>query len=153
MNQPTTAPAVAVPAQAATNAPSPAHVDRALADRCQTSADYLAGLIAHGHLEAAGTPRKLPATLFPDQDPAAVQQVWDAALAVGYRAGQLSVRPTWTRDALDRLQAALDGAGFAAMGRLAARSATLHPPRHPADDEHPTGHDEDDTMVRDGGHW
>lgn len=155
MNQPTTTTAAApVPSQGdAADAPSPAHVDRALADRCQTSGDYLAGLIAHGHLEAAGTPRKLPAALFPDQDPAVVQQVWDAALAVGYRAGQLSVRPTWTRDALDRLQAALTGAGYVAMGRLAARSANLHPPRHPADGEQPAGHDEDDATVRDGGHW
>lgn len=148
MNQPTTTPtaSAAAPTQTATDAPSPAHVDRALADRCQSSGDYIAGLLAAGHLEAAGTVRKLPTALFPDWDPDMVQAVWDAALPVGYQAGRLSVRPTWTPDALARLRTALDEAGFAAMGRLAARSAALHPPRHPADT------DTDTAVVRDGGH-
>ncbi|MFE9461620.1 hypothetical protein [Streptomyces californicus] len=133
MNQPTTT-ADSAPALAP-DAPSPAHVDQVLADRCQTSGDYLAGILAAAHLEAAGTVRKLPADLFPDWDPVMVQAVWDAALPVGYQAGKLSARPTWTRDALDRLRAALDDAGYTAMGGLAARSATVHPPRHPADAE------------------
>ncbi|MFF7631512.1 hypothetical protein [Streptomyces cyaneofuscatus] len=128
------------------DAPSPAAADQALADRCQSSGDYIAGLLAAGHLEAAGTVRKMPAALFPDWDPVMVQAVWDAALPVGFQAGKLSARPTWTPDALNRLQAALDEAGFQAMGRLAARSAALHPPRHPADT------DTDTTVVRDGGH-
>ncbi|MFH8483642.1 hypothetical protein [Streptomyces sp. NPDC018055] len=140
MTTPSTTPTPASP-----DAPSPAHVDRALADRCQSSGDYLAGLLAAGHLEAAGTVRKLPAAMFPDWDPDMVQAVWDAALPVGFQAGKLSVRPTWTPDALNRLRAALDEAGYTAMGGLVARSATLHPTRHPADDE--------DTTVRDGGHW
>ncbi|MFE3381682.1 hypothetical protein [Streptomyces anulatus] len=146
MNHPTTTGPVA------TDAPSPAHVDQTLADRCQSSGDYLAGLLAAAHLEAAGTVRKLPTDLFPDWPADMVQAVWDAALPVGFQAGKLSVRPTWTRDALDRLQAALDDAGFEAMGRLAARSATLHPPRHPADGEQPARHHDDEpgTVVRDG---
>lgn len=128
-------------------APDTTTTDQALADRCQSSGDYLAGLLAAGHLEAAGTVRKMPADLFPDWDPAMVQAVWDAALPVGFQAGKLSARPTWTPDALARLRAALDAAGFVAMGRLAGRSASLHPPRHPADTEAPTA-----SLVRDGGH-
>ncbi|MET9053338.1 hypothetical protein ABZW50_19550 [Streptomyces bacillaris] len=123
------------------DAPSPAAVDQVLAARCQSSGDYIAGLLAAAHLEAAGTVRKLPTALFPDWDPVMVQAVWDAALPVGFQAGKLSARPTWTPDALNRLREALDEAGFRAMGGLVARSASLHP----ADDE--------DTTVRDGGHW
>ncbi|WP_331764447.1 hypothetical protein [Streptomyces anulatus] len=154
MNQPTTTPADPAPSRGDTaDAPSPAHVDRALADRCQTSGDYLAGLIAAGHLEVAGAVTKLPAAQFPDWPADMVQAVWDVAVPVGFQAGRVSVRPTWAPDALDRARDALTGAGFEAMGRLAARSANLHPPRHPADGEQPAGHDEDDTTVRDGGHW
>ena len=125
-------------------APDIAAVDQALADRCQSSGDYLAGLIAAGHLEAAGTVRKLPADLFPDWDPVMVEAVWAAALPVGFQAGKLSVRPTWTPEALHRLRAEPETAGYVAMGRLAGRSASIHPPRHPADDEAPTV----DSMVR-----
>ncbi|MFF2864598.1 hypothetical protein ACFVSX_32540 [Streptomyces rubiginosohelvolus] len=150
MNQPTT-----TGPTAAADAPSPAHVDQALADRCKSSGDYIAGLLAAAHLEAAGTVRKLPADLFPDWPADMVQAVWDAALPVGFQAGKLSVRPTWTRDALDRLRAALNEAGYAAMGGLVARSATVHPPRHPADDEQPARHHDDEpgVVVRDGDWW
>ncbi|MEV2259122.1 hypothetical protein AB0J13_10740 [Streptomyces anulatus] len=156
MNQPTTAPAASVPSRGdAADAPSPGHVDRALADRCQTSGDYLAGLLAAAHLEAAGSVRKLPAAQFPDWPADMVQAVWDAALPVGFQAGRVSVHPTWAPDALDRACDALTGAGFEAMGRLAARSANLHPPRHPADSEQPSRpHDnEPGTVVRDGDCW
>jgi hypothetical protein len=123
--------------------------DQALADRCQTSGDYLAGLLAKGMLDAVSRPGKLPELVFLDGDPALVRAVWEAALAVGYRAGKEAARPTWTPDALRRLRDELDAAGFLAMGRMAGRSASLHPPRHPADDEvldHTGG------VVRDGGH-
>ncbi|WP_399559178.1 hypothetical protein OH809_45250 (plasmid) [Streptomyces sp. NBC_00873] len=126
-----------------------ASADQALADRCQTSGDYLAGLLAAGTLEAVGTPRKLPELLFPDYDPKMVRAIWEAALPVGFRAGQIAARPRWTPDALNRLRAALNDAGYTAMGALAARSASIHPPRHPADDE-PLDHTTSD--VRDGGH-
>lgn len=129
-------------------APDITTVDEALADRCQTSGDYLAGLLAHGMLESVSRPAKLPELLFPDGDPALVRAVWEAALAVGYQAGKLSARPTWSPDALRRLRAELDTAGYVAMGKRAARSATLHPPRHPADTEVPAA----DSLVRDGGH-
>ncbi|MFW3477383.1 hypothetical protein [Streptomyces microflavus] len=49
--------------------------------------DYLAGVLAAGHLEAASTVRKLPAAMFPDWLADMVQAVWDAALAVGFQAG------------------------------------------------------------------
>ncbi|WP_331731607.1 hypothetical protein OG298_45400 (plasmid) [Streptomyces sp. NBC_01005] len=122
--------------------------DQALADRCQSSGDYLAGLLAAGTLEAAGAPRKLPELLFPDYDPDIVRAVWEAALPVGYQAGKLAGQPKWTPDALDRLRAALNDAGYTAMGNLAARSAAIHPPRHPADQEL----DAAARAVRDGGH-
>ncbi|MFJ6238928.1 hypothetical protein ACIQH0_33155 [Streptomyces griseus] len=147
-----TTPSTTPPPETA-DAPSPAPVDQALADRCQTSGDYLAGLLAAGHLEAASTVRKLPTAMFPDWPADMVQAVWDAALPVGFQAGKLSARPTWTRDALDRLRAALDDAGYTAMGRLTARSATVHPPRQPADDDQPRHHDEPGTVVRDGDLW
>jgi hypothetical protein len=122
--------------------------DQALAERCQTSGDYLAGLITKGMLDAVSRPGKLPELVFPDGDPAMVRAVWEAALAVGYRAGKEAARPTWTPDALRRLRDELDAAGFVAMGRMAGRSASLHPPRHPADDEL----DPTTGVVRDGGH-
>ncbi|MFB7313019.1 hypothetical protein [Streptomyces sp. NPDC056192] len=140
-----------------TTLPTPAPVtpddtaaaDQVLAERCQTSGDYLAGLLAAGTLEAAGAPRKLPEVLFADYDPSVVREIWDAALAVGYRAGKLAGQPRWTPDALNRLRAAMQDAGYNAMAAKAGRSASIHPPRHPADDEvldHTTG------VVRDGGH-
>ncbi|MFI6653263.1 hypothetical protein ACIBI8_37445 [Streptomyces sp. NPDC050529] len=133
-------------------APAPdttAAADQGLADRCQSSGDYLAGLLAAATLEAAGTVRKMPTDLFPDWDPVMVETVWQAALPVGYRAGQMSVRPSWTPDALNRLRDALADAGYTAMAAKAGRSARLHPPRHPADDE---VLDADVPMVRGGGH-
>lgn len=129
-------------------APDITATDQALANVCQTSGDYLAGLLTRGMLESVSRPAKLPELLFPDGDPAMVRTVWEAALAVGYQAGKLSVRPRWTPDALARLRAELDAAGYVAMGRLAGRSAALHPPQHPADDEVPAA----ETLVRDGGH-
>ncbi|MFD7615732.1 hypothetical protein [Streptomyces sp. NPDC059802] len=122
--------------------------NQALADRCQTSGDYLAGLLAAGTLEAVGSPKKLPELLFPDCDPAIVRAVWEAALPVGFRAGKLAGQPRWTPDALTRLRSALADAGYEAMGNLAARSASIHPPQHPADTEL----DATVGTVRDGGH-
>ncbi|MEU0837098.1 hypothetical protein [Streptomyces sp. NPDC005969] len=133
----------------ATTDDATAAADQALADLCQTSGDYLAGLIAAGTLEVAGTPRKLPEVLFADHDPDAVREIWNAALAVGYRAGKLAGQPRWTPDALDRLRVAMQDAGYNAMGAKAGRSASIHPPRHPADDE-PL--DTTAGTVRDGGH-
>lgn len=123
MNTPTPHPTAAVAA-----------VDRALAARCTSSGHYLAGLVAAAMLDTVGQPEKLPALLFPDLDPDAVERVWTAALPVGFRLGRLVDNPRWTADALDRLRAALADAGYQGMGDLAARSRnTLAVPAHPAD--------------------
>lgn len=130
-------------------------IDQQLADVCQTSGDYLAGLIAHGMLDTAGRPGKLPELMWPDADQELVRAVWEAALAVGYRAGKTAGTPKWTADALDRLRHALADAGYAAMANLAARSAAVHHPTL-ADGvplalwDHPADHDQH--QVRDGGH-
>ncbi|MER8002994.1 hypothetical protein [Streptomyces sp. NPDC095613] len=115
----------------------PADTDRVLAERCQSSGDYLAGLIAAATLDYVGRPGKLPELLWPDAEPWLVRAVWDTALAVGYRAGRLSVQPDWTPQALNRLRAGLAAAGYRTMARQVARTARLHPPGpvpgHPAD--------------------
>ncbi|MFJ2279188.1 hypothetical protein ACIOEZ_34130 [Streptomyces sp. NPDC087866] len=129
--------------------PAAADVDQVLAERCQSAGDYLAGILAAGALDTAGQPAKLPELLFPHIEPWIVRQVWDAALAVGWRGGLIAARPQWAPDNLDHARATLQAAGFEAMGRLTARSASLHPPRHPADTEPPTV---DGAVVRDGGH-
>ncbi|MET9436973.1 hypothetical protein [Streptomyces sp. NPDC006551] len=116
-----------------------AAADQVLAERCTTSGEYLAGLIAAAMLDVAGQPEKLPALLFPDLDPQVVERVWNTALPVGFRLGTLVSNPRWTPTALRRLRAALDDAGYTAMGQLADRSArTLDP--HPADTDTPRGH-------------
>ncbi|MER5277715.1 hypothetical protein ABT025_18420 [Streptomyces sp. NPDC002809] len=144
---PAPTPAVGTGADASTDRTAAA--DQALANRCQTSGDYLAGLITKGMLDAVSRPNKLPELMFPDSDPAVVRAVWEAALAVGYRAGKEAARPTWTPDALRHLRAELDTAGFVSMGRLAGRSASLHSPRHPADTDVPA---QPGPVVRGGGH-
>ncbi|MFE4915903.1 hypothetical protein ACFRCX_30840 [Streptomyces sp. NPDC056652] len=125
----------------------PADGDVLLAGRCETSGEYLAGVIAAGMLDHVGRPDRLPELLWPDADPAVVRAVWEAGLATGYRAGKLAAHPEWTGDGLNRLRAALYEAGYRGMGRLAARSAAVHqthPARtvpnavgHPADSETP----------------
>ncbi|MGW1468522.1 hypothetical protein ACWCPT_29770 [Streptomyces sp. NPDC002308] len=132
------------PNTATPTAGSPADADRALAERCQTLGDYLAGLLAAGTMAAAGTPAKLPEFLFPHIDPVVARAIYDAGATVGFQAGRLHARDRWAPGALDRAQDALQEAGFIAMGGLAARSRTVHAPRHPGDD--------DTLTVRDGGH-
>jgi hypothetical protein len=117
--------------------------DAALADRCRSNGEYLSGLLATGMLQTVGTPDRLPQLLFPHIDPTIVTAIWDRALAVGYRAGRLSVRPRFTPDLLHRIHTQLDDAGHTAMGSLAHRSATTQQP-HPADREQ--------TDTWDGGH-
>ncbi|MFF6903481.1 hypothetical protein [Streptomyces hydrogenans] len=108
-----------------------AAVDRTLADRAASSAEFLAGILAAAMLDTEGQPTKLPSLLFPDVDPDVVQQVWDKALVVGYRMGRISARPQWDAAGLRRLRAALADAGYEAMAGQADRSlATL---QHPAD--------------------
>jgi hypothetical protein len=54
-------------------------------------------------------------------DPEVVQKVWQRALVVGVRAGQLMQAPRFRRDQLARLQGELQAAGFAAMGGAVSR--------------------------------
>ncbi|WP_086560967.1 hypothetical protein [Streptomyces africanus] len=112
--------------------------DAVLAGRAMSSGAFLAGLIANGQLETVGRPEKLAVDLFPDVDPAVVQEIWDRALAVGLHAGRRSASPRLYRDEMDRIAGALEGAAFHAMGQSVQRSRRLVAPEvgvHPADGE------------------
>ncbi|QGZ53396.1 hypothetical protein GPZ77_34790 (plasmid) [Streptomyces sp. QHH-9511] len=117
-----------------TTPPDTHTVDQALAQRCASSGEYIAGLLAAAMLDVVGQPEKLPALLLPDLDPAVVDRVWNIALPVGVRLGGLARNPRWAPDALREHKAALSDAGYDAMARLAARSANTTDP-HPADTE------------------
>jgi hypothetical protein len=142
MNQIPTSPSspVASTSSSASAAEPPAAppVDFVLAGRAVSTGAHIAGLIAAAQLDTVGTPRKLPADLFPGVDPAVVQEIWDRALVVGVRAGQLMAAPRFNRDRLARLQGELAAAGHAAMGGMVGRSrvvAERAPEWHPADGE------------------
>ncbi|MFJ5294517.1 hypothetical protein [Streptomyces sp. NPDC088348] len=124
MTTPTPAPAAA------------ADVDQALTLRCTSSGQFLAGIMAAGMLDTLARPTQLPADLFPDVDQAVVTAIWNRALTVGYRAGQMVAQPRWTPENLHRLKDALAEVGYVHMGALADRSAnTLRAGEHPADVE------------------
>jgi hypothetical protein len=110
-----------------TTLPDPvvAAADLALTDRARHTGELLAVLIAHGMLERVARPAKLPELLFPDIDPEHVRRVWDAAVPVGYHAGKLAARPSWTPEALGRLRTALAEVGYTGMGRLAEDTPDL----------------------------
>jgi hypothetical protein len=113
-------------------------VDFVLAGRAVSAGAHIAGLIAAAQMDTAGTPRKLPADMWPDEDPVLVQAIWDRALVVGVRAGQLMGAPRFNRDKLARLQGQLMEAGHVAMGGMVARSlSTVEqvPEPHPVDAE------------------
>jgi len=117
--------------------------DAVLDARNAAAAVRLAGIIAAAELDTAGSPRQLARDLFPEFPPEMVQAVWDRALVVGVRAGQLMQAPRFYRDKLHRLQGELAAAGFAAMGRSSGR--VLHGPAafpelHVVDDEEARGH-------------
>jgi hypothetical protein len=118
-------------------APSMPAVDAVLAARARVDAEHLAGLIVAGQLDTAGTPDKLPADLFPDDDPEVVARVWQRALVVGIRAGRMSQSPRFRRDQLARLQGELQTAGHFAMAGLVGRSRRVAdaPVWHPVDSE------------------
>lgn len=132
----TTQPAPAAPTPDRQPDHTPAAVDPQLAELATSSGEYLAGLIADGMLDVAGQPAKLPELLFPHLPPEQVREVWETALAVGYRAGRLASRPRFNHTELTRLQQTLAEAGYQAMARLAARTAATiphQPAGHPAD--------------------
>ncbi|MYW49621.1 hypothetical protein [Streptomyces sp. SID161] len=105
--------------------------DAVLAGRAVSSAQFLAGLVATGQLETVGRPERLARDLFPefpDLDPAALQAVWDRALAVGFHAGRLSAAPRLFRDQMDRVAGVFEAAGFNAMAGSVRRSRALVAP-------------------------
>lgn len=112
-------------------------VDFVLAGRAVSTGAHIAGLIAAAQLDTVGTPRKLPMDLFPGVDPGVVQEIWDRAMVVGVRAGQLMGAPRFNRDKLARLQAEFVKAGHAAMGGMVGQPLSVAEmlPAHPADDE------------------
>ncbi|MFC9497678.1 hypothetical protein [Streptomyces sp. NPDC056982] len=109
--------------------------DMVLGGRTTATAYHLAGLISAAMLDTVGTPRKLPRDLFPDVDPAVVQEIWDRSAAVHFRAGQMSGAPRFNRDKLARLQGQLAEAGFAAMAGQVQRTLSIAVREHPADEE------------------
>lgn len=110
-------------------------VDFVMAGRHTSTAQHIAGLMAAAQLDTAGTPRKLPADLFPGVDPAVVQEIWDRACVVAWRASQFAAAPRFHRDALTRLQEQLQEAGSVAMGAMVGRSLRSVAAVHPADEE------------------
>ena len=120
-----------------------ARVDAVLDARNTAAAVRLAGIIADAQLDTAGSPRKLPMDLFPDFDPVMVQAVWERALVVGVRAGQLMRAPRFYRDKLHRLQGELADAAYASMARSSnavLTGPTAFPELHAVDDEEARGH-------------
>lgn len=114
------------------------YADGVLAGQLMSSAVFLAGLLANGLLETVGRPDKLPQDLFPS-DPEVAQSSFRLGLAVGLHAGRRSAAPRFYRDEFDRVQAAYEAIGYAAMGRMVGRSRRLVAP-HPADGETAHGH-------------
>jgi hypothetical protein len=103
-----------------------------------SSAEFWSGLLAAALVDTAGSPRKLPADMWPDQDPMVVQEIWDRAAAVVSRAAQFASSPRHHRDRLERLQGVLAEAGFHAMAGSVQRSLRLVVSEggvHPADAE------------------
>lgn len=117
--------------------------DAVLCGRAMSSGEFLAGLLLAAQVATVVRPDKLPADLFPDDDPAVVQKVWQRALAVGWYAGRLDASPDLYRERLQVLQGQLTDAAFHAMAGSVGRSLQLVAPEmgaHPADGEGPRGH-------------
>lgn len=111
--------------------------DAVLTGRAMSAGAFLAGLLLNAQLETAGRPDKLPRDLWPDEDQALVQAVWERALAVGLHAGRTMVTPRLYRDQMDRITGQFEEAGYQAMGGSVARSRRLVAPEpvHPVDGE------------------
>ena len=106
--------------------------------QAMSSGEFWAGLLAAAVVDTAGSPRKLPADMWPDVDPAVVQAIWDRACVVACRAAQFASTPWLHRDRLHALQAQLTEASYAAMGGSVQRSLRLvvsEEQVHPADTE------------------
>jgi hypothetical protein len=126
-----------------TPAPDTTTTDQTLTERCATSGEFLAGIIATSMLATHARPDQLPADLFPHIPEAHVTAVWQRALVVGYRAGRFAGAPRFNRDTLARLQGELAAAGYEAMAALAhlavTAAASVPPSEHPADTEQVRG--------------
>jgi hypothetical protein len=111
--------------------------DGVFVGRAHSAGEFLAGLVLNAQLATVGSPDRLPADLFPDDDPDTVARVWQRALVVGLYAGRKSVDPDRYADELARLAGELEAVGYVAMGRAVARSRALVAPelKHPADSE------------------
>jgi hypothetical protein len=70
--------------------------------------------MAAGQLETAGRVDRLPRDLFPDADPVLVQEVWDRACAVAWRAAERYFTARQDPSVLARLRAELEEAGHRA---------------------------------------
>jgi hypothetical protein len=92
-------------------------LDAVLAARAVSDGEYIAGLILAAELDTVGSPRKLPQDVWPDEDAALIQEVFQRGVAVGFRAGRFFSAPRFYRDKLVSLQRRLSEAGYAAMGR------------------------------------
>jgi hypothetical protein len=118
-------------------------VDAVSAGRVMSSGAYLAGLLAAAQVDTAGTPRKLPADLWPEVDPVVVQEIWDRACVVAWRAAQYAGSAWLHRETLAGLQTQLEEAGHVAMAGLVGRSREVVVRSglvHPADGEVGRGH-------------
>ncbi|MFD1309084.1 hypothetical protein [Streptomyces kaempferi] len=136
-----TTPSLPTDAAATSEGPvPPSSADFVFGGRNVSTGQHIAGLLNAGQLESVGTPRKLPQDIWPDVDPAVVQEIWDRGAATGWRAAQYAAAPRFYRDELTRLQGQLREAGFEAMGSMVARSLRLVSVAHPADDDEPRGH-------------
>jgi hypothetical protein len=112
--------------------------DAVLAGRVMSSGQYLAGLLAAAVVDTVGSPRKLPAELWPDVDPVVVQEIWDRACVVAWRASQFAGSAWQHRETLGAAQAQLVEAGHVAMAGLVGRSREVvlrSRPAHPVDGE------------------
>lgn len=118
-------------------------VDLVLAGRHVSTGQFLAGLMAAAELEMAGRVDRLPRDLFPDADPALVQEVWEKACAVAWRAAERYFTARQDPTVLVRLRAELEEAGHAAMAGMVGRSLAVvrtaglaHPADGPVEREH-----------------
>lgn len=117
--------------------------DLVLAGRHVSTAQYLAGLMAGAELDTVGRADRLPRDLFPEGDPVLVQEVWERACAVTWRAAGLYFAERTDPAVLAKLRDEFEGAGFHAMagatGRALSvieRAASAHPADGPVEREH-----------------
>jgi hypothetical protein len=100
-------------------------VDLVLGGRHMSTGAYLAGLMTASAVETAGRVDRLPRDLFPDGDPVLVQEVWERACAVAWRAAERYFTARQDPAVLAGLRAGLEEAGHHAMAGMVARSLAV----------------------------